>query len=217
VAGRLPAQLRRAGAWAALWLAVGCGRAPAGSPVPPPTHAGPPGTIRGTLRPATPDGPPKGVLVRVLDPTPSAPPPVPLVLEERDGRFVPEVGAVVAGQGLVMRSHARTSHAWRAARGADAIFHLSQPAGAPELARTLPDGEGPVRVQCDEHPTAVAHLFVQPNGQFATADEAGHFELTGVAAGFHTLETWRPGLPARRQTVQVPPGGVLELQVPSGR
>ncbi|MBM4379631.1 MAG: carboxypeptidase regulatory-like domain-containing protein [Deltaproteobacteria bacterium] len=186
-------------------------------PLLPVVAARPPGVLRGTVRAASPEGPLKDVLVRVLDPTPSVPPAVPLVLEERDGRFVPEVGAVVAGQGLVLRSSARAAHTWSAARGAVPLFRLAQPAGAPELARALAPGEGPVRLQCEEHPQAVTHLFVQPNGQFATTDEAGHFEVRGVAAGFHTLEAWRSGWPARRQTVEVPPGGVRELQVQLGR
>ena len=154
--------------------------------------------------------------MRVLDPTPSEPPSVPLVLVERDGRFVPEVGAVVAGQGVVLRSSSRVAHAWTGTRGASELFRVVQPAGAPELARMLPAGQGPVRVQCDEHREAVAHLYVQPNGQFATTDEAGRFEVRGVAAGFHTLEAWRPGRPPLRQTVEVPAGGALELQVRLG-
>jgi len=212
--------VRRAGAGLALVCLSCTGKVPDSTLPPLDVVPGPPGVIQGSVRSGSPEGPLKDVLVRVLDPTPSGPPAAPLVLEERGGRFVPELGAVVAGQGVVLRAQERSApHAWTGKRGAVPLFHVAQPPGAPELARTLPEGEGPVRLQCAEHPTAVAHLYVQPNGQFDTTDEAGHFELRGVAAGFHTLEAWRPGRAPLRQTVEVPAGGVRELQLllPTGR
>jgi hypothetical protein len=148
-----------------------------------------------------------GALVRVLDATPEPPPAAPLVLEERGCRFAPPVAGLVEGQGLLVRGADRERHAWTVRRAGEVLFRVVQPAGAPAPAHPVPPGAEVLEVSCDEHPTARAHVFSRPNGQFTTTDAQGRFELRGLRPGFRTVEAWHPLLKPLRRTVEVTAGG----------
>lgn len=57
-------------------------------------------------------------------------------------------------------------------------------------------------------PGAVVELDPSDTAQRAVTDSSGHFQLTGVSVGSHTLRTLRLGYQPDEQSVDVPDGGV---------
>ena len=57
------------------------------------------------------------------------------------------------------------------------------------------DKPGIVELRCNVHPTMHAFIFVLANNYFATPDERGSYQITGLPAGRYKLRAWHESLP----------------------
>ncbi|MEX2044818.1 MAG: carboxypeptidase regulatory-like domain-containing protein [Opitutus sp.] len=76
------------------------------------------------------------------------------------------------------------------------------------------DVPGLVTLRCDIHEHMRALILVLETPHFVVTDEHGGYRLTGVPAGRHVLKAWIDSRTVREQTVEVPDGGVLRVDLP---
>jgi hypothetical protein len=139
----------------------------------------------------------------------------PLVLDQRDCKFIPRILAGVVGQELVVKNSDPFLHNVHSRANLNPSFNIGQPNVDP--GRRLHPLAAPERfqVKCDLHPwmTAVVSVFEHP--YFAVSAEDGSFTIPahGLRDGRYTLLAWHETLGERRATVEVRNGKAAEAEI----
>jgi len=140
-----------------------------------------------------------------------------LILENRACRFLPRVGAVVAGSQLVISNTdpvMHNTHIRKKGRFGDNLLNVVQPLRG-KVEKSLKE-VGLLDVRCDAHPfmSATIHVFDHP--YFAVTDEKGLFQLTQVPPGKYRLRMWHETLRKQEQTITVPADGQVTINLEVG-
>jgi plastocyanin len=103
------------------------------------------------------------------------------------------------------------------------IFSYS-PAKRFDLGRYRPDEKpvpsqifdvpGLITLRCDIHEHMRGLILVLATPHFVTTDDSGHFRLTGLPAGHHTLKAWIDSRTTREQPVDLKSGSTLHVDFP---
>jgi plastocyanin len=133
------------------------------------------------------------------------------VMDQRNETFVPHVLAVTAGTVVDFPNTDKTFHN---------VFSLSKAkrfdlgryaAGKSKAVRF--DHPGVVRVFCDIHSHMNAFVLVFSHPFFDVTDVDGRFRIGNVPPGTYTVVGWYEGEQRTSRSVQVPPGGVVDLEL----
>jgi plastocyanin len=136
--------------------------------------------------------PAKNAVVWLEAPNASVPAdPRPVVLDQRNLDFSPQVLAVRVGTTVDFPNNDRVFHnvfSFRAGK----VFDLGvYPVGA--LKRVTFDRAGLSRIFCNIHPSMAAYVIAVDTPYFAVADQLGTFTIAAVPAGDYRFQAWRPG------------------------
>jgi plastocyanin len=136
-----------------------------------------------------------------------AAPAAPVVMDQKNCRYIPHVIAVMAGQPVEFRTSDNTMHNVHILpqESGNQSSDVSQgPMGAPER-RTFKSPEAMIEVRCNNHPWMSAFINVAANPFYAVSDAEGHFQITGLPPGNYTLAAVQEKLPEQTATITVAP------------
>jgi len=137
--------------------------------------------------------------------------PAEYLLSNTECRFSPPVLATAAGGILLVDNRDDVLHNTHLnfERGSSSRtvgnWALSRKGSAIRESRPLRRA-GIIDVECDAHPWMHAKIMVLDHPFFATTDEQGAFEVTGIPPGEHTLKVWHEVLGELEQQVTVVAG-----------
>lgn len=148
-----------------------------------------------------------------------------LRLEIRDGRAIPSVVPMVAGETLEIVSQDEKAH------NANISFVQNQARGfayqfeKPIIDRlVVPLAEpAPIPIQCNIHASEKAWLIVTNHGRVGVADQAGELSISKLPAGKHWFRIWHPHIETRSGRMKVDETerpldkGRLQLELRPGR
>ena len=126
----------------------------------------------------------------------------PIVLDQKDLRFIPHVLVIQVGTTVEFKNSDPLSHN---------VFSISETKrfnlglysrGA--VRRLKFDKPGIVELLCNVHSEMAAYIVVVKNPYFARTDSEGACRIAGVPAGQHRLRCWHERYPAQERMVQVP-------------
>lgn len=138
----------------------------------------------------------------------------PVVMDQRDMRFVPRVIAVQHGQPVRFENNDLSNHSVQANSGNPAnAFNVVAGPGQP-VEHVFEAQKPPVQIGCSIHGWMKAWVYVVPHPWFAVTDAKGAFRLDRVLPGKYTLLLAHPDTGHReRREVEVRPGRTVELTV----
>jgi plastocyanin len=127
----------------------------------------------------------------------------PVVLDQKDCRYVPHVIGVLVGQKLVFLSSDPTLHNvhYNPDRNAAANFGFTS-AGSERTVTFDVTGDF-IRVKCDVHPWMTGYVGVFENSWFATTGDSGAFELKAIPDGSYKLVAWHELYGSKEQDVTI--------------
>ncbi len=156
-----------------------------------------------------------GPIVVFLEPEDSslkpAVPEKPVIMEQKDVKFVPDFAIVCIGQPLEMPNLDKISHN---------AFSFSKP-NTFDLG-VYPKGEtrkvtfqhsGLVDLFCSIHSKMNATVYVAPTPYHARVSPAGAFEIRDIPSGKYTLKTWNRKLPEAKQSIEISQGKGADVAV----
>lgn len=114
----------------------------------------------------------------------------PAVLEYRDGRTVPHVLCMQAGQTLKMINSDPVASVARAAMGRNRPFSEIMRAGSDRSFSLRKPERLPFRVTCLIHPWMHAYVWVRDNPYYAVTAADGSFEIRNIPAGDRAFQIW---------------------------
>jgi hypothetical protein len=160
----------------------------------------------------------QNAVVRILGAAPAASdagalPPV--VVRQKDCRYVPRVQAALRGQPVLVENDDPLLHNLHAFSGRKGLFNVAQPAGSPPVKRDLV-GVDLLRLKCDIHPWMFGWVVFNETPYFAVTGADGRFAIGGVPAGTYKLSVWHEILGTREVEIRVP-AGALQVSVDLGR
>jgi plastocyanin len=158
--------------------------------------------------------PSSGVIVyleaRSVPPTAAAPPRV--VVDQKDLAFVPGSLPVVRGTIVEFRNSDDVEHNVFSPSAVAKEFDLGTYRRG-ESRSVVFDQVGEVLVLCNIHMEMAARILVVRDPFFARAGADGGYRIEGVPSGTYTLRLWRDGWMPHTQTVEVPEGDSLVVDV----
>jgi plastocyanin len=130
-----------------------------------------------------------------------APPQKPLVMDQRDYKFIPRVLPVLVGSTVEFPNSDPDTH--NAYSAADCCkFDLGHyPQGESRSVRF--EKVGIAEILCNIHPQMGAYVLVLQNPFYCVTDTSGAFEIRDVPEGQYTLVVWHEVLPTIRQKITV--------------
>ena len=115
----------------------------------------------------------------------------PVVLDQRNVQFVPQVLAVQVGTKVSFPNNDRVFHNVFSFHESNRFDLGLYPVG---MVKEVPfDRPGLSRVYCNIHPQMAAYVMVVDTPYFAVSDAAGRFTISAVPAGTHRYHAWYPG------------------------
>jgi plastocyanin len=134
----------------------------------------------------------------------------PVVLDQRNVQFVPQVLVVQVGTKVSFPNNDRVFHNVFS-------FHESKrfdlglyPVG---IVKEVPfDKPGLSRIYCNIHPQMAAYVMVVDTPYFAVSDASGRFTIASVPAGTYPYHAWYPGGTILNSTFTVAPETPLEVR-----
>ncbi len=117
-------------------------------------------------------------------------PTTPVVLDQRDCRFLPHVLGVRVGQPVEITNSDPTVHTVHTIARLNPEQNRRQPVQGMLETRTFQIPEVMVKVICDRHHWMQAYIGVMAHPFFAVTGANGRFALAGLPAGTYTLEAW---------------------------
>ncbi len=136
-----------------------------------------------------------------------------VVLDQNGCHYVPHVFGMMAGQELIVRNSDNTAHNINTSPKNNEGFNKGQPKKGMEFTETFENREIMVKFKCDVHPWMSAYCAVMDHPFFATTDEEGHFEITGLPDGEYVIATWHERFKkAQEQTVVISGGETKEVE-----
>jgi plastocyanin len=130
-------------------------------------------------------------------------PATPVMLEQKGCRYVPHVFGVQAGQTIQVANNDTTLHNVHALPKNNREFNFGQPANVPAVPRVFDKPEIGLPFRCDVHGWMSAYVNVVAHPFFAVTNDAGGFEIKGLAPGTYTIELWHERLGTQSQPVTV--------------
>ncbi|HSQ05455.1 MAG TPA: hypothetical protein VLN59_15555 [Burkholderiales bacterium] len=121
------------------------------------------------------------------------PSPKTVTIDQRDHTFLPHVVALARGGTVEFLNSDPVLHNVYSASAVQR-FDLGM-FGRGERRSVKFDTPGVVELRCNVHPDMRAYVLVLENNYFATADENGNFQISGVPAGRYKVRAWHEGLP----------------------
>lgn len=113
-----------------------------------------------------------------------------VVLNQKGCHYEPHIFGIMVGQELKIRNSDNTAHNINAQPKNNDGFNKGQPKKGMEFTQTFDTPEQMVKFKCDVHPWMSAYCAVMEHPFFATTDENGNFEITGLPDGTYVLGTW---------------------------
>lgn len=132
-----------------------------------------------------------------------AAPTSPVVLDQRDCRFVPHVLGLQVAQPLRILNSDNTLHNVHVLAQKNAAFNLGMTRNGPERLRVFDSAEIMVPLRCNVHPWMIAYVAVVEHPFYAITDSAGSFTIARLPAGKYTLAAWHEELGTLAQTVEL--------------
>ncbi len=130
------------------------------------------------------------------------PPGEPVVLDQKDCRYVPHVLAMRAGQVLRIRSSDAEVHNVHSFSSDNPAFNVAMAKAGAEKDVLLQRPET-FRVKCDVHPWMTGYVAVMTSNFFAVTKDDGGFEIKGLPPGSYELVAWHERFGELKQTVEV--------------
>ena len=127
----------------------------------------------------------------------------PIVLDQKDCRYVPHVLGVQMGQSLEILNSDPTLHNVHAIPAANQEFNTGQPLPGMRHTHRFTTTEVMVPFKCDVHPWMFAYVGVVDHPFFAVTGADGSFNLEGLPPGTYTIEAWHETLGTQTQTVTI--------------
>ena len=148
--------------------------------------------VKGTVTLPPDSGSVKDVVVyiegMVGTPTPSK-----ASVDQKNTTFIPHVLPVTVGSTVEFRNSDEVMHNVFS-NSATQRFDLGM-FGRGETRSVTLDKPGIVELRCNVHPTMHAYIVVLANNYFATPDERGSYQISGLPAGRYKLRAWHESLP----------------------
>ena len=114
-------------------------------------------------------------------------------IDQKNMTFIPHVLPVVVGSTVEFRNSDDVMHN-AFSNSATQRFDVGMFGRGESRSVTL-EKPGVVELRCNVHPTMHAFIFVLANNYFATPDERGSYQITGLPAGRYKLRAWHESLP----------------------
>ena len=146
---------------------------------------------------------------------PFPPPEQPVLLEQKDLRFVPHVLVILVGTTVEFPNRDPLSHN---------VFSISDPKrfnlglySQGTVRRLKFDKPGVVELLCNVHLEMSGFIVVTKNPYFARSKTDGSYRIAGVPPGQHRLRCWHERFPAQERMVQVPEAGSVTVDFSVGK
>ncbi len=137
----------------------------------------------------------------------------PVVLNQLGCHYEPHVFGIMAGQALHVKNSDNTLHNINAQPKNNDSFNTGQPKKGMVFKTSFDTPEMMVRLKCDSHPWMNAYCAVMEHPFFATTDEDGNFEITGLPDGTYVLGTWAERFKkGQEMTVTISGGETQEVE-----
>ena len=137
----------------------------------------------------------------------------PVILDQKGCHYEPHVFGIMAGQELMVRNSDNTAHNINTKPKNNQGFNNGQPKKGMEFTKTFDTPEQMIKFKCDVHPWMSAYCAVMEHPFFATTDENGNFEITGLPDGTYVLATWGERFKkGQEMTVTVTGGETQEVE-----
>ena len=137
----------------------------------------------------------------------------PVVLNQTGCHYEPHVFGIMVGQELKVKNSDNTAHNINTKPKNNQGFNNGQPKKGMEFTKTFDTPEQMIKFKCDVHPWMSAYCAVMEHPFFATTDENGNFEITGLPDGTYVLATWGERFKkGQEMTVTVTGGETQEVE-----
>jgi plastocyanin len=143
-----------------------------------------------------------GVDAATVPPAPAEP----IVLDQKQCRFLPRVVGVRAGQPVRVGNGDHTLHNVRAEASKNRQFNVGLAPGK-SVERVFDAAERMVRLHCHVHRWMTAWVGVVEHPYYAVTDARGRFRIENVPPGRYDVEAWHETLGTRKASVVVPAAG----------
>ncbi len=146
---------------------------------------------------------------------PSPAPEPPVVMDQKELRFVPHVLAIQVGTTVEFPNSDPLSHN---------VFSISEAKRfnlglyrRGTVRRLKFDKPGVAELLCNVHAEMSAYIVVVKNPYFARTGSDGTYRIAGLPAGRHRLRCWHERFPAQERVVEVPEAGSVTVDFSMGR
>lgn len=137
----------------------------------------------------------------------------PMVLNQTGCHYEPHVFGIMIGQELLVKNNDNTAHNINAQTKNNEGFNKSQPKKGMEFTESFSNREMMFKIKCDVHRWMNAYCAVMEHPFFATSDENGEFEITGLPDGTYVIVTWHERFKkGQEQTVVISGGETQEVE-----
>ena len=134
----------------------------------------------------------------------------PVVLDQRNVQFVPQVLVVQVGTKVSFPNNDRVFHNVFSFHDSKRFDLGLYPVG---MVKEVPfDKAGLSRVYCNIHPQMAAYVMVVATPYLAVSDATGRFTIPAVPAGTYPYHAWYPGGTILNDTFTVAPETPLEVR-----
>ena len=127
----------------------------------------------------------------------------PVVLDQKECRYVPHVIGAQMGQVFEILNSDPTLHNVHAVPAANQEFNTGQPLPGMRHTHRFTTSEVMVPFKCDVHPWMYAYVGVVAHPFFAVTGADGSFNLEGLPPGTYMIEAWHETLGTQTQTVTI--------------
>lgn len=136
----------------------------------------------------------------------------PMVLNQKGCHYEPHVFGIMIGQDLLVKNSDNTAHNINAQPKNNAGFNKGQPKKGMEFTETFSSREMMFKIKCDVHPWMKAYCAVMEHPFFATTNEKGEFEISGLPDGEYVIATWHERFKkGQEQTVVISGGATTDV------
>lgn len=180
------------------------------------THPVRAGTIEGRVRVSATSANLSDFVISVEDiEQPLSNPMQPVVLDQKDLRFVPHVLVVQVGTTVEFANSDPLSHNVFSISDAKRFNLGLYSRGAVRQLKF--DKPGVVDLLCNVHLEMSGYVVVVKNPYFARTESGGNFRIPNVPAGEHRMRCWHERYPAQERVVRVPETGSVNLDFAVGK
>jgi plastocyanin len=116
-----------------------------------------------------------------------------MTIDQKDMTFIPHVLPIVVGSTLDFVNNDDVMHNVFSNSVTQRFDVGMFPRG--ESRSVVFDKPGVVELRCNVHPTMRGFVLVLENNYFATPDERGNYQITGIPRGRYKLRAWHESLP----------------------